>query len=139
VQKWAKFMNSQRPYNGRWRLCSLWSHLLRTRKLTQRDDIDHDIRREQWNYILSPPTYVEYFHYITDSLYRTWHALFNVVLRFSPYFWQMLSVGYSLVTAVVCRNTIASSAFALVSVCAYLSVVPQSIPSKRVGRVHKAR
>jgi hypothetical protein len=130
VDKWAAFMNNHRPYNWRGNLCSLWIHLLRNRKLTNQDSLDHNTRREQWRYI----------HSTINWLCCTWHTLLSILLRFWPYFWQVLSLTYSFVTLLLCRNTVTSSAFALVSMCACLSIVLQSnLPLKRQGRVYQAR
>jgi hypothetical protein len=140
VEKWATFMNSQQPYGWRGNLYAPWRHLLRTRELTGLDNLDHDTRREQWKYVLSPPTYFEYFHFISDLFWHTWHALLSIVLRLWPFAWQMLCLTYSFITFVEHRNTIASSAFALVSVFASCSIVRHtSLPLKKGARGLKGR
>lgn len=135
VEKWARFMSEQRPYNWRRQLSPFWDYLFRRRTLVKDNGFDHDERREQWKGILRPPTRVEYVCFIIDVLLRIGHAAREVVRKNWPncvaYFWQMLTLVYSFVTLLVCRNTFASSAFALVSVCAYLSIWSK-LPLKRV-------
>jgi hypothetical protein len=121
VNKWATFMNEQRPYDWRKQLSPLWEYLLRTRRIEVSEGFDHDVRREQWKEILAPPTYLEYAYFAIDVLHRIW----QLALESIAFFWQISTVVYSFITLVMCRNTVALSAFALVSVCACCSVVPQ--------------
>lgn len=135
VQKWARFMNEQRPYDWRRQLSPFWGYLLRTRRLVMDDRFGHDERREQWKKMLPAPTRREHICFIIDVFRRIGCATRDVVWRNWPYcvayFWQMLTLVYSFVTLLVCRNVFASSAFALVSVCAYLSIWSK-LPLKRV-------
>lgn len=135
VQKWARFMSEQRPYNWRRQLSPFWDYLFRRRTLVIDNGFDHDERRKQWQGILRTPTRVEYVCFIIDVLLRIGCAAREVVRKHWPncvaYFWQMLTLVYSFVTLLVCRNTFASSAFALVLVCAYLSIWSK-LPLKRV-------
>jgi hypothetical protein len=129
VEKWTQFIQSQQPYIWCRNLTPIWAYLLRTRRLKNLDDIDHDTRRQQWASILIPPTYLDYYHFALDAVQRTWRTILNTFLHIWPYctgfFWQMLTVIYGFVTLLAFRNTFASSAFALVSVCACISVVPK--------------
>lgn len=128
VVKWTKFINAQQPY---WfgHLSPLWAYLLRTRKLPDVDDIDHETRRKQWHATLATLAYLDYYHFTTDMMLRAWRAAISIILRIWPYFtgffWQMLTLIYGFITLIAFRNTFASSAFALVSVCACFSVGPK--------------
>jgi hypothetical protein len=129
VIKWTNFVNTQQPYSWCSNLSPVWAYLLRTRRLTNLDNIGHDTRRQQWASILTPPTYLDYYHFALDAVQRTWRTILDTFLCIWPYctgfFWQMLTVIYGFVTLLAFRNTFASSAFALVSVCACISVVPK--------------
>ncbi|KAH3915368.1 hypothetical protein HBH56_073250 [Parastagonospora nodorum] len=127
VQKWTKFMDEQKPYDCMGNLTPLWSYLLHTRKFNE--GADHDARREQWNAILAAPTYREYCGFMIDRLVRTWRALHSTILRIWPwckaFFWQMSTLTYGFVALVAFRNALASSAFALFSLCACISAGPE--------------
>jgi hypothetical protein len=129
VKKWTTFLNIQQPYIWGRSLSPVWAYLLRTRRLTNLDKIDHDTRRQQWASILTPPTNPDYYQFALDAVQRTWRTILDTFLCIWPYctgfFWQMLTVIYGFVTLLAFRNTFASSAFALVSVCACISVVPK--------------
>lgn len=124
VRKWTTFMNEQRPYDSTGSLAPLWSYLLRERKLTA--GADHDARREQWNAMLAAPTYREYCAFTIDRLVRTWRAILAELSCIRPwceaFFWQMSTVIYGFVALVAFRNSLASSAFAVFSLCACISV-----------------
>jgi hypothetical protein len=124
VDKWTKFMNEQRPYDERRTLSPFWKYLLRVRKLTNHDHINHDARRKQWSLVLAPPTDLSYLFFIIDEFRRVYWPFC------ADFFWQALSVAYSFVTLIVFRNTFTSSTFALVSVCACISAARQE-PRKK--------
>jgi hypothetical protein len=134
VNKWARFMNVQRPYYWRRQLSPFREYLLRARKLVNYNDNDHDSRREQWDLVLAPPTPFDYIKFVIDLCRRAWHAyislLFVIWPLFTAFFWQTLTVTYGFVTLMVFRNTFASSAFALVSVCACVSAARQGLPKR---------
>lgn len=139
VEKWTSFMNEQRPYDSRRKLNPLWEYLLRTRRIKIGEDFDHDMRREQWKEILATPTYLEFMSFPIDIFRRMWQFVLGTLRCNWPYcvafFWQIATLVYSFITLVMCRNTVAASAFALVSVCACFSVVPQLKLSLRKVRV----
>jgi hypothetical protein len=134
VDKWTRFMNEQKPYEWRRELNPFWGYLLQARKLANYNDVDHDMRREQWDLILAPATYLDYFHFVEDLFRRVWHASISLFLTIWPFctafFWQTLTVGYGFVTLIVFRNAFASSAFALVSVCACVSAARHGLPKR---------
>jgi hypothetical protein len=134
VEKWTQFIHAQQPYFWRKRLSPLWAYLIRTRKLTNLDTISHKARSAHWHTNLAPPTYLDYYRFIVDAVLRMWHTILDTCSDIWPYctgfFWQMLTVIYGFVTLLAFRNTFASSAFALVSVCACISVVPR-LPKMR--------
>jgi hypothetical protein len=134
VDKWTKFMNEQKPYDWRRQLNPFWEYLLRTRKLVNQNNITHDMRREQWDSILAPATHLDYVYFVIDLFRRVWHACISLILAIWPFctafFWQTLTVGYSFVTLIVFRNAFASSAFALVSVCACVSAARRGLPKR---------
>jgi hypothetical protein len=131
VEKWTRFMRDQQPYDKRRELGPSWRYLIRARKSTNLDNIDHDARRKQWSSILAPATHLDYLFFVADVFCRAWDACVGQLLLIWPFFWQSLTVAYSFVTLLVFRNTFASSTFALVSVCAYVSAARYE-PPKRV-------
>ncbi|KAH7382533.1 hypothetical protein DE146DRAFT_231086 [Phaeosphaeria sp. MPI-PUGE-AT-0046c] len=135
VEKWARFMNSQKPYNWTRQISPVWEYLLRKRTLVMNTGFGHDERREQWRRMLGAPTQGERVFFGIDVLLRIGRAARDIARKNWPYcvayFWQMLTLVYSFATLLVCRNAFASSAFAVVSVCAYLSIWSK-LPLKRV-------
>jgi hypothetical protein len=134
VDKWTRFMNEQKPYDWQGQLNPFWGYLLRARILVDHDNITHDMRREQWESILAPATYMDYLYFVADLFRRVWHACISLFLTIRPFctafFWQTLTVAYSFVTLIVFRNTFTSSAFALVSVCACVSAARHGLPKR---------
>jgi hypothetical protein len=136
VARWVEFMNEQQPYNYRRRLSLIWTYLIRTRK---RNDHTHEARREQWDAILSAPTKLDYLNLIFSLLARLGTYALNLISRFwssgIEFFWQTLTLMYGFVSLVAFRNTLALSAFALVLVCAYCSILPK----RQLGSPRKVR
>jgi hypothetical protein len=133
AEKWTMFMNEQRPYDTRSKLSPTWSYLVQKRRLNVHTD--HDIRREQWYSILAAPTHLEYYNFARDTLARTWETLICTLSRVwqwcRDFFWQMLTITYAFVTLMTFRNTFASIAFSLVSLCVCISIVQPKL-SKRL-------
>jgi hypothetical protein len=142
VDRWAKFMNEQTPYGWTRELSPLWNWLMDTRKtqLSVHDSkTGHDVRRQQWDMVLLPPTHPEIFAFGAHVLLGIMRDSYNLLLRTWAYgttfFWQILALAYGFVSFIAFRNTLASSAFALVLVCAYCS----KIPDRKVASPRKAQ
>jgi hypothetical protein len=136
VRRWVSFVNGQKPYDWRERLSPMWSYLIRTRDFI--DCVDHDARRVRWNDMLASPTRMDYVHFTIDTIRRIWQAFIRILRSVWPwcrdFFWQMLALVYGFVTLVAFRNTFASSAFALVSLCACISVAQPKLSRRLKSR-----
>jgi hypothetical protein len=142
VDRWARLMNEQSPYSWTRRLGPLWNWLMVTRR-TQLSIHDskagHDARRREWETVLLPPTHSEIFAFGMDVLVRVLRDSHSLLLRIwlygTTFFWQTLALTYGFVSFIAFRNTLASSAFALILVCAYCSRIPdQKLASPRKAR-----
>jgi hypothetical protein len=142
VDRWERLMNEQSPYGWTKRLSPLWNWLMKTRTSQlsiHNSKAGHDARRRQWDTVLLPPTQPEILAFSTQVLLGILRDSYDLLVRAWTYgttfFWQTLALAYGFVSFVAFRNTLASSAFALLLVCAYCS----KIPDRKVGSPRKAR
>lgn len=147
VKRWENFMIWESPYTWDGQLTHVWTYLLTKRQLTF-STLDstpdaHNARRMQWNTVLAPPAtgdYVQaYWQSIVGKAKEVRAIVSGYLQHMQTFFWQLISLLYGMVTLVICRNTVAISAFFVVLLCAGVSVQPhfkqvtpkQGTPKKR--------
>ncbi|KAF1843378.1 uncharacterized protein K460DRAFT_368276 [Cucurbitaria berberidis CBS 394.84] len=144
VKKWEDFMRHGKPYNWKGKLRSVWRHVLHKRWLTFSAEISltHEVRREHWTLILALPTAVDYMEtywkILNDVLTRVYETSSRTWLYLKAFFWQLTTLVYGLFMFAICRSTVAFAAFALLLVCASLSILshlPLSPSRKRARRL----
>ncbi|EDU45918.1 T5orf172 multi-domain protein [Pyrenophora tritici-repentis] len=148
VKRWETFLRREKPYNlGH--LNIVWKYLLEERSPISLDVLawSHDDRRAQWTKILAPLTrydHIKAYHaYARTQLTNICITASRVQFYLRKFFWQFSTLFYSLVTLVLCRNSVAFSAFVVVlgfSMVTVLSHVPstskkhQKTPTKMIQK-----
>ncbi|XP_014553055.1 hypothetical protein COCVIDRAFT_77142, partial [Bipolaris victoriae FI3] len=119
VKKWERFIHEGKPYDSQGNLNVVWSYVLEQRSPAALNvrDMSHDARHEQWADILAPPTYSDYVYAYSAYARSELKATYDWVYMF---FWQLLTILYSLHALALCRNRPAFYALVFVLGCAVL-------------------
>ncbi|EFQ91943.1 hypothetical protein CFE70_005252 [Pyrenophora teres f. teres 0-1] len=148
VKRWETFLRREKPYNSG-HLNIVWKYLLEERSPISIDVLawSHDDRRTQWTKIVAPSTRYDhikaYRAYARIQLTNTCLTASRVQFHLRKFFWQFSTLFYSLVTLVLCRNSVAFFAFNIVlgfCIATVLSHVPatskkqQKTPTKVIQK-----
>lgn len=130
-------MREQSPYDMWRQLSPIWRYLLAERRTAQvftRSDANHCARREQWTQLLASPTPLDVLRYKMEIISLYWRTVmssaFHVWSCCAEFFWQTLTLISWFITLMILQNTFAATAFAIVMVCAWFSIMPQRLSEK---------
>lgn len=144
VRRWEEFMQRERPYAWYGGLSVVWTHVLRHRELRvdEEGELTFEARRAQCDAFFKSPTGREYVDAYVALGRRVacyiYSSLRKGFLYVRSFFWQLVTLSYGMTMLVVCRNTMALMAFAIVLVCAGCSKRPalkNRSPRKPLGKL----